>query len=172
MFSSTRKKIDMKDILPLQSIVADKSRDEKFIADLERRIEKHVRSTGALKGLVIRNTYAAVKAVRPGYMRHMLKVLSRDYIDAYTPLHEEYRSGQTLPSETIEPLAQFINAHKEEIRTIFWRIADDYGERHKDHMIGKIYAKFKPMIDEHLPVVLSEMTMAIEAVTVVDIEEK
>ncbi|MBS7382074.1 MAG: hypothetical protein KIG72_12510, partial [Bradymonadales bacterium] len=64
----------------------------------------------------------------------------------------------------------FVHAHKDEVKAIFWRIADKYGDHYKQHFIGKIYAKFKPMIDEHLPIVLSELTEAIEDCTVVDVK--
>lgn len=160
----------MKDILPLKAIATDEARNAAFLTDLERRIETRVRGIGAWKGLVIRNTYSTIKTIRPGYVRHLLKVLSRDYIDAYTPLHEEYRSSQVLPSESIAPLSSFVDAHKDEVKAIFWRIADKYGDRYKQHFVGKIYAKFKPMIDEHLPMVLSELTAAIEDCTVVDVK--
>ena len=160
----------MKDILPLKAIATDEGRNAAFLTDLERRIETRVRGIGALEGIVIRNTYSAIKAIRPGYVRHLLKVLSRDYIDAYTPLHEEYRNSQVIPSESIAPLSSFVDAHKDEVKAIFWRIADKYGDHYKQHFIGKIYAKFKPMIDEHLPIVLSELTEAIEDCTVVDVK--
>ena len=160
--------LTVKNILPLKSIAQDTSTCEKFAIELETRIEARIRALGALKGLVARNAYAAAKAVRPGYVRHILKVLSRDYIEAYTPLHEVYRASQTLPCETVAPLIDFIRSNKTQCRDIFWRIADKYGNRHKDHFLGKAYAKFKPTIEEYLPAIACELAQAIEMFTVAD----
>lgn len=158
----------MKDILPLQALIDDKTLNASFIKAFESRIEKRIKEIGSFKGIVIRKAYAALQAVRPNYVTHILEVLSRDYIREYTPLHEIYRREQNLPAESIEPLRDFVSKHLPEAREIFWRIANSYAARHKSDPIGILYQKFRTTLEEHLPSVWHEITDILEAYTVID----
>ena len=153
----------MKNIKPLSSIIEDPATHKKFISSVTESIEKHIQSMGAIKGLVVKKTYAAVKAFRPGYVEHILEVLSKDYVREFSDLHEQYRKDQHLPAETVTSLPDYMKSHQQEAEQKFWIVADQYAARKANSFIGKTFQTFRPTIKNHLPTALDMIFKIIES---------
>ena len=157
----------MIDIKPISSITDDPEIHNSFVAAVGQSIEKHLKTLGIMKGLVIRNAYAAVKAIRPGYVEHVIKVLSRDYIREFSDMHQQYRDEQHLPAEEIQPLLGYIKAHQKDAEERFWRVADGYAKSRSGTFIGKTYNALRSQLKSHLPTVFEVIFNLIEQFTVV-----
>ena len=144
-------------ILPLTSIIEKEQTQQAFVSRLVERIEYNINELGAIKKILFRKTFDALKAVRPGYVNHILMVLTRDYINEYNDIFENYRNSQSLPADTITPLDTWLQPHKEELKHRFWKIADHYAERRKGHALETLYRKFRPTVESHLPTVYREL---------------
>ena len=160
-----------KNIKPLICLNDDPELHKAFMASLMCCIENQIQSMGAIKGLVIRKTYSAVKSVKPGYAEHIVDVLSREYVKEFSDLHETYRKEQNLPAETITPLPVFMKAHDKEVKDLFWKVADGYAQSRTNTWLGKTYQKFKPTIAAHLPTVLEIVFQQIEHFTMTDADD-
>ena len=121
-----------------------------------------------IKGLVIKKAYAAVKSVRPGYVRHILNVLTNDYIEEFSQMYDDFRDSQNLPAEKVKPFHDYVKAHRDEADKHFWKIADAYAERKSDSIIGKAYKAGRSMIGSHLPTVYKIICSEIDKITVYD----
>ena len=161
----------MKDIKPLSIIIETPETHQAFVNDVVTRVEQHIQNLGAIKGLFIRKTYDALKAIRPGYIQHIIKVLSKDYIIEFSDMHETYRKSQNLPAKQIQPESEYILAHRKEAETHFWRVAENYATQRKDSMIGKIYQTAKPTIKNHITTVFEVIFDVIAQYTVYDVAE-
>lgn len=157
----------MIDIKPIGCITDDPELHKKFVATVVQNIETHIKSLGVIKGLVIRNAYAAVKAIRPGYVEHIITVLSRDYVREFGDMHQRYRDEQHLPAEKIQPLLAFIQANQPEAEEHFWRVSDAYANARSKTFIGKTYNAFRSQLKSHLPTVFEVIFNIVEQFTVV-----
>ena len=119
-----------------------------------------------LKGIFIKKSYAAIKSVRPGYVRHIIAVLTKDYIAEFSSMHDEFRNTQSLPSAKPLPFITYIRAHREEADKHFWRIADDYAAKKSGSLIGNAYKAGRSTIDSHLPLVYEIICSEIDNYTI------
>ena len=159
-----------KDIKPLSCLNDDPVLHKAFVDALMECIDHQIQSLGAIKGLIARNTYNAVNAIKPGYAKHIVDVISKDYVREFSNLHETYRKDQNLPAETVTPLCTFMSAHDQEVKTLFWKVADGYAQKRSNTWMGKTYQKFKPTISAHLPEILKTVFKQIEHFTLIDAE--
>ena len=158
----------MKTINPLESILETPEKHQIFIDAIIERMEKEIQSMSAIKGLFVKKTYAAVKSVRPGYVRHIIEVLSKDYIKEFSEMHTSFRSSQTLPTNQVKPFIDYIHSHQKEADEPFWRIADDYAAKRSESLIGKAYKAGRSTIASHLPLVFEIICEEIDRCTVVE----
>ncbi|MBQ1924640.1 MAG: hypothetical protein II767_05340 [Proteobacteria bacterium] len=156
----------LKNIHPLKFILEDKQRHDVFVGAIESHLETEISSMSMIKGLVIKKAYAAVKSVRPGYIRHILNVLTNDYIEEFAPMYEDFRTAQNLPAEKVKPFGDYVKAHRDEADKHFWKIADAYAEKKSDSIIGKAYKAGRSMIGSHLPTVYRIICSEIDNITV------
>ena len=157
----------MIDIKPLSTLVETPEKHKAFVDATIQAVEAHLKKLGVIKGLVIRNAYAAIKAFRPGYVEHIVTVLSRDYIREFDDMHQNYCAEQHLPAETIQPLLTYIMAHREEADERFWRVSDGYAKSRANSLIGKTYNAFRSQLKTHLPTVYEIIFNLVEQFTVV-----
>jgi hypothetical protein len=157
----------MIDIKPITSITDVPEIHKAFVSAVVQSIETHIKKLGVIKGLVIRNAYAAVKAIRPGYVEHVIEVLSRDYVREFDDMHQQYREEQHLPAEKIQPLTGYIQAHQQDAEERFWRVSDGYAKSRSGTFIGKTYQALRPQLKSHLPTVFEVIFTLIDQFTVV-----
>ncbi|MBQ9394574.1 MAG: hypothetical protein IJU23_03525 [Proteobacteria bacterium] len=156
----------MKTILPLKTINDTPETFKQFVGAIILHMEKEISSMSMLKGMFIKKSYAAVKSVRPGYVQHIIEVLTRDYISEFSSMHDDFRASQKLPSAEPVPFITYIRAHREEADKHFWRIADDYAAKKSSSLIGKAYKAGRSTIDSHLPLVYEIICSEIDKYTI------
>ncbi|GEM_PF-6031328 len=144
----------MKNISPIQTILEDDSKHQSFIQSILKHLENQVQSQKSITGLFIKKTYSSVKAIRPGYIEHIIEVLSKDYIKEYSGMHADFIQSQSLPSESPASFESYVKSHFSEAESHFWRIADDYAAKRSDTLIGKAYKASRNTIASHLPQML------------------
>lgn len=158
----------MKNISPLKTILEDPQKHQHFVDSIVEHMEKEIQSLNMIKGLFIKKTYAAVKSVRPGYVHHIIEVLSNDYIQEFSQMHEDFRASQPLPAKNVKPFLDYIHAHQKEADEHFWRIADDYAAKRSESLIGKAYKLGRSSITAHLPLIFQIICTEIDIHTVVE----
>ena len=158
----------MKTIQPIQTILDDPLKHQQFIDAILEHMENEIQSLSMIKGLLVKKTYAAVKSVRPGYVRHIIEVLSKDYIHEFSQMHEEFRASQQLPAQTPAPFYGYICAHQKEADSHFWRIADDYAAKRSASFIGKAYNAGRSTIAANLPLIFKIICSEIDHQTFVE----
>lgn len=155
------------DIRPMSIIIDDRALHKKFIQAVIDSIESHIQSLGLIKGLMARNAYAAIKAVRPGYVEHIVEVMSKDYVQEFHDMHEAYRKEQKFPAPEVVPLIQYMNDHLDETKEHFWRVTDSYAQSRAHALIGRMYQTFRPVLKSHLSAVFQVIFDLIEDFTIV-----
>lgn len=159
----------MKNVLRLSESASTEAVRHLFSADMARSVDTCISGLTGLKGLFIRNSYKLVKNVRPGYIEHILFVMSEDLIRAYEPLHDRYRDGLTLPGEKIPPFEAYLREHQDEACTIFVGVSDRYAAERAGSVVEKAYSAFRDQIRHMFPAAIPYMAQVIEKYTVVDV---
>ncbi len=162
-------RLSMKTIHTLNTILSTPEIHQAFVDSIVNHMETEIQSLSMIKGLFIKKTYAAVKSVRPGYIRHIIEVLSKDYIAEFSEMHEAFRASQKLPAENITPFIDYIHAHQKEADAHFWRIADDYAAKRSESFIGKAYKAGRSSIASHLPLIYKIICTEIDHHTIVEV---
>lgn len=158
----------MKNILRLSEAASTEAARRLFAADMAASIDTCIRNLTGLKGLFIKNSYKLVKSVRPGYIEHILFVMSEDFIHAYEPIHEDYRTALTLPADEIPPFEAYLRDHKEEAYEAFIGVSDRYAASRAGSVIEKAYSAFRSQIKNEFPIALPYMAKVIEKHTLVE----
>ena len=159
----------MKNINPIQTILEEDSKHRSFIQSIQKHLENQVQSQKSIKGLFIKKTYSSIKAIRPGYIEHIIEVLSKDYIKEYSEMHADFIQSQTLPSESPMTFDSYVKAHFSTAEMHFWRIADDYAAKRSDTLIGKAYKATRSTIASHLPQMLEIICHEIDKHTIYEV---
>lgn len=162
----------MKKVLRLSEAAATDAARQVFAKDMAASIDECVKGVTGLKGMFIRNSYKLVKSVRPGYIEHILFVMSDDFIHAYEPLHDRYREGLTLPAEKIPPFGDYLARHKDEAYEAFIGVSDRYAASRAGSVVEKAYTAFRSQIRQEFPLALPYMARVIEKHTLVDADNK
>ena len=158
----------MTNILPITSILETPERHEAFVTSVIRASEDHIHSLDAVRGFLIRNAYAVIRAVRPGYVHFLVQVLSRDYIAEFGPMHEAFRKSQELPSAEPKPFLSYVSAHRAEADAIFWKVADAYAVKYKRSIVTTTYRAMRSSIQAHLSIVFQIICAEIDRSTFVE----
>lgn len=158
----------MKKVLRLSEAAATDAARQMFAKDMAASVDACITGLTGLKGVFIRKSYKLVKSVRPGYIEHILFVMSDNFIHAYEPLHDRYREGLTLPAEEIPPFGDYLDRHKDEAYEAFIGVSDRYAASRAGSVVEKAYTAFRSQIKQEFPVALPYMARVIEKHTIVE----
>lgn len=61
----------------------------KIVDDCCTLVDEEVASKGGLSGIAVKAGYAAVKGVKPGFIKHVVDSLLKEFVDAIEPLWSE-----------------------------------------------------------------------------------
>lgn len=155
----------MKNIQPIETILSSREKHDAFVEAIIENMELEIGKLSMIKGLFVKKTYAAVKSVRPGYVKHIIEVLSKDYVSEFSEMHAAYRETQGLPCEKPASFHSYVEAHRAEAEMHFWAVADRYAARKSDSLIGKAYKAGRSTIESHLPLVFKIICAEIDRFT-------
>ncbi len=159
----------MKNIQPIETILLTQEKHVAFVDAIIEQMELEIGKLSMIKGLFVKKTYAAVKSVRPGYVKHIIEVLSKDYVSEFSQMHAAYREEQKLPSEKPASFYSYVEGHKAEAEKHFWAVADRYASRKSESLIGKAYKAGRSTIESHLPLVFKVICAEIDRFTFEDV---
>lgn len=138
----------MTKIISIREAASTKETRKAFSHDIALEVDQCVTNIGGIKGAVIKKAYAVIKNVRPNYIEHMIFVMSEDLIEAYSPLHDDYRKLQENASN-YTPFEKYLEEHKDQAYEALISVTDKYAESRKGHLVGKTYSAFRSQIKSY-----------------------
>ena len=118
------------------------------IGDCVLLIEDEVKKKGGISGAAIKLAFAAVKAVKPGFIAEAVDHLLDDFAGRLDPFYQAHVKGQgqgdarPLPSRFVEQSGAIAEA--------LLGITDQRAQRAQNAMVKKSYEKLRPSAKKHV----------------------
>jgi len=158
----------MKNIIRIREAAATKEKQQEFAKDMAQSVDLCISKLTGLKGVMVKKSYQVIKSVRPGYIEHILLVMSPDFIDAFEPLHDAHLQTMTLPAETVTPFRDYLSKHPKEAFNAFISVSDKYAEKRKNSLVGKTYSLFRSQISGYFDQGIPYLADVVDKHTIVE----
>jgi hypothetical protein len=79
--------------MPLRDVLLDPTRNAAVVADCCTLVDEEVASKSGLSGFAVKAGYAAVKGIKPGFIRDVVEKLLPEFADKLDPLWNEAKAS-------------------------------------------------------------------------------
>jgi hypothetical protein len=93
--------------------------------------------------VVIKTAYAAVKGIKPGFIRQVVSSLLDEWIASLEPIWQQALDRAVPP-------ADHLVAHPDEVAEALLSVTDAKSERAKSALVRSTYKKLRPSAKEHV----------------------
>ena len=79
--------------MPLRDVLLNSDKNAAVVSDCCTLVDEEVASKGGLSGLAVKAGYAAVKGIKPGFIREVVEKLLPEFADKLDPLWTEAKGS-------------------------------------------------------------------------------
>src|ERR1700759_1595960 len=120
----------------LSEVLTSDSKKNKVVDDCCALVDSEVADKGGLSGFAIKAGYAAVKGVKPGFIRQVVSDLLPEFATALDPLYQEAQTSGKGAGE-------FFISNKERVADALLSITDAKAEKSKSGVVKGTYDKLR-----------------------------
>lgn len=139
----------------LTETLSDESKKNQVVDDCCSLIDAEVGDKGGLSGLAIKAGYAAVKNIKPGFIRHVVFDLLPEFSAALDPIFQEAKSKGASVS------AHF-NSNTGRVADALLAITDGKAQRSKSGVVKSTYEKLRGMAKKNVEAAVPRLGKMIE----------
>lgn len=139
----------------LSEVLTDPSKKSAVIADCCTLIDEEVADKGGLSGLAVKAGYAAVKGIKPGFIRDAVTNLLPDFASALDPLYEEAIAKG-------KPVAAHLHAESARAADALLAITDARAKRSDRGLVRGTYEKLRPTAKKNVEAAIPRLSRLIE----------
>jgi|SRR5277367_119439 len=139
--------------LPEALSAADKK--EAVIDDCLALIDAEVADKGGISGLALKAGYAAVKGIKPGFIRHVVSDLLPEFATALDPFHQEAIEKKKKPSE-------FFPQNASRVADALLSITDARAKTSKSGVVRSTYDKLRGSAKKNVEAALPRLGKLVE----------
>jgi hypothetical protein len=121
----------------------DPERRARIVDDCVTLVDGEVDKKGGLGGVVIKTGYAAVKGIKPGFVRKVVDGLFDRWAAKLEPFWSEAESGGKVPVEHLV-------ARKSAVADALLSVTDEKAERADHAIVASTYKKLRPTAKGHV----------------------
>jgi hypothetical protein len=132
-------------VAPLSEKIGSAPKRAQVIADCAVLIDEEVKKKGGLSGAAIKMAFAAVKAVKPGFVPEAIDHLLNDFAQRLDPFYQAAiadTGGRSLPSRFNEQAGAIAEA--------LLGITDQRAQQAQNAMVKRSYEKLRPSAKKHV----------------------
>lgn len=123
----------------------------RVIADCVVLIDEEVKRKGGLSGAAIKLAFAAVKAVKPGFLEEAVDHLIEDFARRLEPFYVSHQAQAAAPGQTAaRSLPDHFAGQSAAIADALLGITDERASRAKNATVKKAYEKLRPSAKKHV----------------------
>ncbi len=135
----------------LSEVITAPGKRPAVIQDCGHLIDEEVKKKGGLSGVALKMAFAAVKAVKPGFIPEAIDHMLEDFARRLEPFYESYQQAQgTSANATGRSLPDHFNLQSTAIAEALLGITDDRAQRAKNATVKKTYEKLRPSAKKHV----------------------
>jgi hypothetical protein len=133
--------------MSLGDVINDPTKKPAIVADCCTLIDEEVSSKGGLSGLAVKAGYAAVKGVKPGFVREVVEKLLPEFATHLDPMWEE---GKKTGNATA-----FFQSNRSRVADALLAVTDEKSSHAKSAVVRGTYEKLrgsaKKNVEEAVP---------------------
>lgn len=137
----------------LTESLTDPSKKTAVVDDCCKLIDEEVADKSGISGLAIKAGYAAVKGIKPGFVRHVVEDLLPEFAKALEPIHGE-AAGKASSAHLISNGARAADA--------LLGITDAKAKHAKSGVVKGTYEKLRPTAKKHVEQAIPRLARLIE----------
>lgn len=119
----------------LGEAITDPGKKAAVVNDCCTLVDEEVSAKGGLSGLAVKAGYAAVKGVRPGFIKHVVEALLEEFVEKLDPLWSEgVKDGK--------PTAFMVN-NKSRVADALLSVTDAKAQNAKSSVVRGTYSKLR-----------------------------
>jgi hypothetical protein len=122
----------------LKANLLDADRRGEVVTDLVNFVDQEVAGKGGLSGGIIKTGYAAVKKVRPGFIRSAVNGMLDDFVAALEPYWAAYQA-QPTPG-----FGAYLAGRPQEVSHALLAVTDRRAERSSRASVTSVYSRLRP----------------------------
>ena len=96
--------------MPLRDVLLDPAKNDAVVADCCTLVDEEVAAKGGLSGLAVKAGYAAVKGIKPGFIREVVNKLLPEFSDKLDPLWTEAKGTGNASKHLADQRARVADA--------------------------------------------------------------
>ena len=123
----------------LKASLLDSDRRPQVVTDLVDFVDREVAGKSGLSGGIIKTGYAAVKKVKPGFIRHAVDSMLDDFTDALEPYWAAYRAQPAAGG-----FGAYLAGRPQEVSNALLAVTDRRAERSSRGSVTSVYGKLRP----------------------------
>lgn len=129
--------------MSLTDTVNDSAKTDEMVDDCMRVLELEVADKSGLAGIAVKAGYAAVKRIKPGFVRNVIRDLLPEFAAAIEPVHEEASSKGESPKA-------YFTDNKSRVADALLSITDEKAAKSTNKVITKTYKKLRGGAKAHV----------------------
>jgi hypothetical protein len=118
-------------------------------------IDSEVSDKGGLSGLAIKAGYAAVKNIKPGFVRHVVIDLLPEFAAALDPIFQEAKTKNV-------PVTSHFNANSSRVADALLSITDDKAKRSTSGVVKGTYERLRGTAKKNVEAAIPRLGKVIE----------
>jgi Family of unknown function (DUF6918) len=122
----------------LKASLLDPDRRGQVVTDLQALVDQEVADKTGLSGGIVKTGYAAVKKVKPGFVRAAIDGLLEEFVDALEPHWAAYQAQPTAG------FGAYLAGRPQEVSQALLAVTDRRVERQSRSTVSSAYAKLRP----------------------------
>ena len=139
----------------LVDVLTSSEKKAQVVDDCCELVDSEVADKGGLSGLAIKAGYAAVKGVKPGFIKQAVSDLVPEFAKALDPIYGEARSKS-------EPLAAYFTKHASRAADALLAITDGKAARSKHALVKGTYERLRGTAKKNVEHAIPRLGMLIE----------
>ena len=122
--------------MALAEVLTSETKKAAVVDDCMQLIDREVADKGGLSGMAIGAGYAAVKSIRPGFVKQVVNDLLPEFAKAVDPVFEEAKAQG-------KPVADHFAANSSRVADALLAITDDKARRTKSGVVKATYDRLR-----------------------------
>lgn len=139
----------------LSDAITSEAKLAAVVDDCLALIDAEVSEKSGISGLAIKAGYAAVKGVKPGFIRQAVNDLLPEFAVALDPLYQEAKSKNT-------PVSEFFTANTSRVADALLAITDEKAKRSKSGVVKGTYDKLRGSAKKNVEAAIPRLGKVIE----------
>ena len=140
--------------MSLRDVINDPTKKPAVISDCVKLVDEEVAAKSSFSGAAVKLGYAAVKGIKPGFVKEVVEKLLGEFADQLDPIWAE---GVTKGN----PVSH-LNANKSRVADALLSVTDGKAHRAKSPMVKSTYDKLRGSAKKHVEEAVPRLAKLLE----------